>query len=58
MKKIARMMFVAAMAIATVEFTTDAVNRTLTADLVVYVQHEENGEGIPYGGTTTLHQTH
>lgn len=44
--------------LGTVNFTVDAVNRTLTADLVVYVQHEEGGEGIPYGGTTTLHQTH
>lgn len=40
-----------------VSFSVDAVNRTLTADLVIYVQHEEGGETIPYGGTTILHQT-
>lgn len=44
--------------LGTVEFTTDAVNRTMIADLVIYVQHEEGGTEIPYGGTTTLHQTH
>ncbi|MBR1550361.1 MAG: hypothetical protein IJ634_06960 [Bacteroidales bacterium] len=40
-----------------VNFTTDAINRTLTANLVIYVQHEEGDSGYPYGGETTLHQT-
>lgn len=44
--------------LGSVSFTTDAVNRTLTANLVIYVQHEEGSDGVSYGGVTTLHQTH
>ncbi len=44
--------------LGTVNFSVDAVNRTMTADLIIYVQHEEGGSTVGYGGTTTLHQTH
>ena len=40
-----------------VTFTTDAVNRTITAELVIKTQHEEDGPVYSYGGVTTLHQT-
>lgn len=38
-------------------FATDAVNRTMTAELILMTQHEEDGPVYSYGGMTTLYQT-
>ena len=39
-----------------VNYTVDAINRTLTAELTFEARHEENGPFFTYGGKTTLHQ--
>ena len=37
--------------------TLDPYNRTMKVELLVGIQHEEDGPGYTYGGLTTLHQT-